>query len=92
VLLAIMAHALLHREHRRRANSGEIIATIAQDYTAVRKLMADLLAQAAETKARQAVLETADAVAELNKDSDGVLARAVADKLGRPRGGGCARR
>ena len=65
LLLAIKAHALLHREHRRRDDDGNIIATIDDDYAVVRELMADLLATTAEVKLRETMIETIAAVQEL---------------------------
>src|SRR5262249_60395532 len=44
VIRAIKAHALLHREHRDRDDSGQIVANIEHDYAAVCDLMNDLLA------------------------------------------------
>jgi hypothetical protein len=48
LMRAIKSHALLHRNYRPRTNKGSIEATIDEDYAAVRTLMADLLATAAE--------------------------------------------
>ena len=62
VLLAIKAHALLHRDHRKHDDKGNIIATIADDYATVRELMADLLATTAEVKLRATMVETIAAV------------------------------
>ena len=63
LLRAIKTHALLHRQHRRkRDEDGAILATIDEDYTAVRALMSDLLATTAEVKLRAAVAETVAAV------------------------------
>jgi Winged helix-turn-helix DNA-binding len=80
LLVAIMAHALLHRAHRERS-SGLIVATIEDDYAAVRGLMADLLAAASELKLRQAVVETVRAVEEA-AGAEGAKVREIADKLG----------
>jgi hypothetical protein len=81
---AIKAHALLHRDHRGRSKKGAIVATIDEDYAAVRALMADLLATAAEVKTRKAVQETVEVVRELEFESDsrdGVSTRARAEEL-----------
>jgi hypothetical protein len=78
LLRGIKAHALLHRQHRRRRNNGSIIATVEEDYAAVRKLLADLLATASEMKMRKAVIETVEAVEDLGT---GVKVRAIANKL-----------
>jgi hypothetical protein len=76
LLRAIKSHALLHRAHRRRNNDkGEILADIAHDYAAVRTLMKDLLATAAELKVRQEILQTVDAVKEVCADNAGARER-----------------
>jgi phage/plasmid primase-like uncharacterized protein len=83
LLRAIKVHALLHRDHR-RSTKGSIVATIDEDYSAVRALMADILATAAEVKTRKAVQETVEVVDELQSEDDsreGVSARAVATLL-----------
>jgi Toprim domain/Winged helix-turn-helix DNA-binding len=85
LLVAIRAHALLHRTHRERGG-GSIIATIEDDYAAVRELMADLLATASELKVRQAVAETVRAVEmaakRADQDDEGAKVREIADELG----------
>jgi hypothetical protein len=65
LLRGIKAHALLHREHRRRTKRGSIMATIEEDYAAIRVLMADLLATASEIKTRKAIQQTVEVVTEL---------------------------
>src|SRR5262249_52955347 len=50
LLDAIKAHALLHRQHRRRSLKGAIVATINDDYAKVQPLMAEIMATAAEMK------------------------------------------
>ena len=86
MLAAIKAHALLHREHRER-DKGEIVATVEEDYAAVRILMRDILAEAAEVKVREAVLEAVKAVEDIisdkedNRENCRVTVRAVATKL-----------
>jgi phage/plasmid primase-like uncharacterized protein len=62
LIVAIKAHALLHREHRARTEVGEVIATIEDDYRVVRELMADILAEASEIKVSRADHETVEAV------------------------------
>lgn len=85
LLRAIKAHALLHRNHRRLSNKGSIVATINEDYAAVRELMADLLATTAEVKVRKALMETVLAVEELQEELEdehqGVRVRAIAAAL-----------
>jgi hypothetical protein len=93
LLLGIKAHALLHRQHRRRTKQGSIVATIEQDYAQVRALLADLLASASELKTRKAIKETVAVVKELesehgerfkelySKHDGGVSVRQVGDVL-----------
>jgi hypothetical protein len=84
LLRAIKAHALLHRHHRQRNENGAIVATIDDDYAAVRPLMSDLLAASAEIKVRAAIVETVAAVqAQQQTDSEhrGVNVREVAAAL-----------
>lgn len=83
LIRGIKAHALLHREHRPRSTYGSIVATIEEDYAALRKLLADLLATASEVRMRKAVKATIEVVDELKASAgtDGVTVRAVADKL-----------
>jgi hypothetical protein len=67
LLRAVKAHALLHREHRERNDDGWIKATIEEDYAAVRKLMADLLATASEVKMSKVLKQTVAAVDEVEQ-------------------------
>jgi hypothetical protein len=80
LLRAIAAHALLHREHRRRDDDGYIVATIGDDYATVRGLMEDLLAASTDLKIRQQIADTVKAVEELDS-GDGVKVRQVAYHL-----------
>jgi predicted transcriptional regulator len=85
LLLAIKAHALLHRDHRKRNGRGEIAATIKSDYATVYELMKDLLASAAEVKARKTLVETVaaiNAVFAAEPRRDNVTVQQVAEKLG----------
>ena len=94
LLRAIKAHALLHRDHRVRDDSGAIKATIDEDYAAVRALMGDLLATASELKMRKAIAKTIAVVKELELEHGdrvrklelehgvgGVTVRQIADAL-----------
>jgi hypothetical protein len=89
LLLAIKAHALLHRESRARDQSGAIVATIKQDYKIVRSLMYDVLATAVELKVSERIVETVEAVKEIVADQPagedvsrkGATVRALADAL-----------
>jgi len=74
LLTCIMAHALLHREHRKQTADGLIVATIKDDYAAIRPLIADLMATASELKIRKAVEQTVTVVEELMEEL--VIARA----------------
>jgi hypothetical protein len=89
LLRAVKAHALLHREHRNRNEDGEIIATLT-DYTAVRKVLADLLAASVELRVRQRDEETVKAVQQIfaapwagdnDRDAKGATVSEVAEKL-----------
>ena len=80
LIVAIKAHALLHRDHRARDADGAIIATIVDDYRIVRTLMTDILASAVELKIRQTILDTIATVRELD-DGDGATVRQIADRL-----------
>jgi Bifunctional DNA primase/polymerase, N-terminal/Primase C terminal 2 (PriCT-2) len=85
LLRDIKAHALLHRDHRKRNSKGHIVARIKDDYEPVRVLLGDVLATAAEVKLPKSVVETVQAVMSLHPvsgaDKDSVLARAIAAKL-----------
>jgi hypothetical protein len=64
VLRAIKAHAVIHRQHRKRRLSGEVIATIRDDYAKVRDLMSELLDETAEVRMKRTMPETIEAVEE----------------------------
>jgi hypothetical protein len=81
LISAIKAHALLHRQHRKR-DQGEIVATIEDDYAAVRPLMAALIDEASEAKVGARVLETVAAVEAAEPASDdGAKVLEIAHKL-----------
>jgi hypothetical protein len=62
LLRAIKAHALLHRQHRKRGDqTGAIMATF-DDYNVVRELIVDPLSETAEAKLRKHMAETIAAV------------------------------
>jgi hypothetical protein len=85
LLLAVRAHALLHRAHRKRTAEGVIVATIEDDYAPVRELLAEPMATASELKVRQAVEETVQAVeaaARRAGPDEGAKVREVANELG----------
>jgi hypothetical protein len=68
VLIAIKVHAILHREHRRRGSRGSIIATIEDDYAAVRRLINAMLEDVIEVKLRPVIAETIKVVRENQPD------------------------
>src|SRR5262249_39365004 len=61
ILTLIMAHALLHQAQRRRNDAGAVIATV-EDYSVVRELVGDLIADGLRTTVPPTVRETVDAV------------------------------
>jgi hypothetical protein len=83
MLVAIKAHALLHREQRRRSTKDAIVATIEDDYAVVRRLMAEVMATAIEAKMHKAVAETVAVVKEITEAPRAANAtvRMVADRL-----------
>ena len=64
ILLAIKAHALLHRQQRAIDTRGQIVADIEHDYRAVAGLMGGIVAEASGTSVAKEMQETIDAVAE----------------------------
>lgn len=83
LLSAIKAHALLHRKHCRRAEDGSLLADISNDYAAVRPLMAEFMASAAEVRLRKRIRETVEVVRELTSGprTANASVRLVAGKL-----------
>jgi hypothetical protein len=69
LLTLIRAHALLHQLHRDRDPEGAVLANF-EDYTTVRALVSDLLADADERAVTATVRETVEAIRELTCDSD----------------------
>lgn len=61
ILGLIRAHALLHCSNRGRDETGQILAEI-DDYSAVRSLVADLVAEAAEVTVSKTIRQTVEAV------------------------------
>lgn len=64
ILGLIRAHALLHSSHRGRDETGQILAEI-DDYSAVRALVADLVAEAAEVTVSKTIRQTVEAVSRI---------------------------
>jgi len=71
LLNLIRAHALLHQASRDRDDEGRIIATIEEDYAAVRELVADLVSEGIEATVPTTVRETVEAVETLREDPNG---------------------
>jgi DNA-binding transcriptional ArsR family regulator len=71
LLNLIRAHALLHQASRDRDDEGRIIATIEEDYAAVRELVVDLVGEGVETTVPKTVRETVEAVKRLREGSKG---------------------
>jgi hypothetical protein len=71
LLNLIRAHALLHQATRERDAEGRIVATIEEDYAAVRELVADLVSEGIEVTVPATVRETVEAVKRLREASSG---------------------
>jgi hypothetical protein len=71
LLNLIRAHALLHQASRDRNDEGRIVATIEEDYAAVRELVVDLVGEGVETTVPATVRETVEAVKWLREGSQG---------------------
>jgi hypothetical protein len=71
LLNLIRAHALLHQASRDRDAEGRIIATIEEDYAAVRELVVDLVGEGVEATVPATVRQTVEAVRRLREDSNG---------------------
>jgi len=71
LLNLIRAHALLHQANRERDGEGRIVATIEEDYAAVRELVVDLVGEGVETTVPKTVRESVEAVKRLREDSKG---------------------
>jgi hypothetical protein len=67
LLMLIQAHALLHRELRKRDDQGGIVATL-DDYAVVRELVADLFAEGVDATVKPETRVTVAAVKALGKD------------------------
>jgi hypothetical protein len=71
LLNLIRAHAVLHQASRDRDDEGRIVATIEEDYVAVRELVVDLVGEGVETTVPATVRETVEAVKRLREGSNG---------------------
>lgn len=84
VLTLIGAHALLHQCSRERNGDGAVVATI-EDYTIVRELVCDVMADSAERAVSSIVRETVGAVEALTQGNpldEGVTQTQIASFLG----------
>jgi hypothetical protein len=79
VLALVRSHAILHQATRGRDDRGRIVAII-NDYAQVRALVADVISEGVGATVSKTVRQTVEAVAAL-ATADGVMARAVADRL-----------
>jgi hypothetical protein len=64
ILIAIKAHALLHRLHRKTDNRGQIVADLELDYVPVAELMGGIVSEASGTSVSKALQATINAVTE----------------------------
>jgi len=71
LLNLVRAHALLHQASRDRDAKGRIVATIEEDYAAVRELVEDLVSEGIEVTVPKTVRETVEAVKRLREASGG---------------------
>jgi hypothetical protein len=71
VLNLIRAHALLHQASRTRDAEGRLVATIEEDYAAIRELVADLVSEGIEATVPATVRETVEAVKRLREHGKG---------------------
>lgn len=81
VLRAVKAHALIHRQHRDRDDTGQIVADIEHDYDVIRQLMNALIAESSGVAVRPGLQETIDAVGDLTSGmgpEEGASPQAVA--------------
>jgi hypothetical protein len=62
ILLAIKAHALIHRNHRQVDDRGHIVADLDLDYLPVAELIGGIVAEASGTRIASEVQETINAV------------------------------
>jgi hypothetical protein len=84
ILLAIKAHALLHRRQRPVDDRGQIVADVWKDYEPVAALMGGLVAEASGAGITKKLQETIDAVARETADlppTEGVAAAKIGKLL-----------
>jgi hypothetical protein len=77
----IQVHAILHQAQRARDNNDRIVATL-DDYSSVRDLIEDLLAEGVHTSVPDTVRETVEAVGKLSgKDLNELTELEIANEL-----------
>jgi hypothetical protein len=84
VLRAVKAHALIHRQHRDRDDTGQIVADIEHDYAVIQQLMNALIAESSGVALRPGLQETIEAVGNLTsamRPEEGASPQAVATIL-----------
>lgn len=85
MLCLLRAHALLHQASRARDDQGRIVATIDDDYAAIRELAGDLLAEGADAGVTDALRETVETARLLIEEASAgvphLTVRAIGDRL-----------
>jgi hypothetical protein len=84
VILAIKAHALLHRDQRDRDDAGRVVADVDRDYAAIRELMNPIVAESAGVEVSKAMTATIDAVVKATscmEEGEGANAKEIAKLL-----------
>ena len=73
ILRAVKAHALIHREHRRVDDQGQVVADIEHDYAAVHGLMNGIVAASSGVAVKPEMRKTVEAVeiATVNMGAEG---------------------
>jgi hypothetical protein len=81
LLCLVRAHAILYQARRERGPDGRIVATI-DDYSVVRDLVGDLIAESADSSVSSAMRETVEAVRALQDErADHVSPTALTKRL-----------
>jgi hypothetical protein len=80
VLSLIKAHALLHRESRKRDENGRIVATL-EDYGKVRGLAYEFISESVGTTVSEAIRESVTAVKTIAEFEQNITVRLVSEKL-----------
>lgn len=83
LLCLVRAHAILYQAQRDRDGHGRIVATIDGDYSPIRELVGDVIAEGVEASVDTAMRETVEVVkAILDEGNQYASAKAVTDRLG----------